>query len=110
MRDQALQHSLKKNFEPGLAPPKKVPDQAFWLNQRKPMDKFDRMDENNRKDDIKDLRDLLELEQQVEDHIQMKSMEYHTYMSYRQNKKSNEKTTLRVKLAEYYHEMVDSSK
>ena len=74
------------------------------------MDKFDRMDENNRKDDIKDLRDLLELEQQVEDHIQMKSMEYHTYMSDRQNKKSNEKTTLRVKLAEYYHEMVDSSK
>lgn len=33
------------------------------------MDKFDRLDENNRKDDIKDLKELLALEQGVEDHI-----------------------------------------
>lgn len=40
----------------------------------------------------------------------MKAMDYHTYMSDRVNKKSSDKTTLRVKLAEYYHGMVDSTK
>ena len=40
----------------------------------------------------------------------MNAMDYHTYMSDRTNKKNTDKKTLRVKLAEYYHDMVNPSK